>query len=237
MITLLHSDCMDYMRKISDKAFDLAIVDPPYFDGPQKLGFYGNGTSSEGVERGAYEKIGTWEPPGPEYFAELFRVSKNQIVWGANHFIASFPINSPGWIVWDKCNQGSDFADCELAWTSFDRGARLFPFMWNGMLQGSPQNGRVMQGNKALNEKRIHPTQKPVALYRWLLKNYASPGDRILDTHLGSGSSAIAAEVEGFDFVGMDKEHAYWEAAQERLSVFRAMPLFDNQPEQARMFQ
>lgn len=232
MIELLHRDNMKYMRTLPDQAFDLAIVDPPYFDGPNKLGYYGETRSRTGVKREAYKKTKHWKLPSKAFFRELGRVSRHQIVWGANHFISRMPYNSPAWIVWDKCNEGTSFSDVELAWTSFDRAARLFPFMWNGMCQGLPSNGRVMQGNKALNEKRIHPTQKPVALYRWLLQNYAEKGWRILDTHLGSGSSALAAEVEGFDFVGMDIDPVHVAGAIARLEEHRHLPLF-NPPQQA----
>ena len=215
---------MEYMRGLPDKAFDLALVDPPYFKGPNERGFYGDRVSSIGVRRVDYPSTSSWEVPGSEYFAELIRVSRNQIVWGANHFISALPINSPAWIVWDKCNAGSDFADVELAWTSFGSAARLFAFMWNGMLQGSPEDGRKMQGNKALNEKRIHPTQKPVALYRWLLQKYAKPGQRILDTHLGSGSIAIACDIEGFDLVGCEIDADYIAGARKRLAEHQAQP-------------
>jgi len=206
-IELLHIDCMSYMATLPDKSFELAIVDPPY--GSDNIrGGYTNGIGGKGVAKQIKYNKALWRHQAPEsnYFFELFRVSKNQIVWGANHFISAIPINSPCWIVWDKENGNTGYADCELAFTSFDKAVRLFRFMWNGMLQGDMKN----------KEARIHPTQKPIALYRWLLHNYAKPGDRILDTHLGSGSSAIAAHQMGFDFVGCELDKDYYDAACKR---------------------
>lgn len=147
---------------------------------------------------------------GGGYFKELLRVSKHYIVWGCNYYNFHF---APGRIVWDKCNQKSSFSDCEIAATDLIDSVRLFPFMWNGMCQGrSVSDGRTMQGNKALNEVRIHPTQKPVALYVWTLQKFAKPGWKILDTHLGSGSSRIAAYGLGFDFWGTEIDKKYFDA-------------------------
>ena len=210
-VELLNMDCMDYMRDQPDKSFDLAIVDPPYFDGPNKSGYYGKGYSSLGVARANHlGDTPNWTIPGKEYFDELNRVSKNQIIWGANHFAGRFDSSSGCWIVWDKQNGGSTFADAELAFTSFKGSVRIFAYMWNGMHQGS------MGGNTKLNEKRIHPTQKPVKLYDWILHKYSKPGDRILDTHLGSGSSAIAAHYFGVDFVGTEIDEKHFDSASKR---------------------
>ena len=195
---------MELMKEYPDNHFELAITDPPYFEGPNKPGFYRNGEySSTLVPAGKYGKLKHWKVPGPEYFEEVKRVSKNQIIWGANHFANKFNFASPGWIVWDKQNGSSSFADAELAYSSFDKAVRIFRYRWNGMIQGS-------FGNKKLNEKRIHATQKPAVLYKWLLQNYANPGDKILDTHLGSGSIAIACHYMGFDLTGSEiDEDAY----------------------------
>jgi site-specific DNA-methyltransferase (adenine-specific) len=207
-VSLFEGDCMDFMKSLPDKAYDLAIVDPPYFDGPNKLGYYGKRFSSLGVQRAKhYDTLPVWEVPGTEYFSELRRVSKNQIVWGANHFANRYDFSGPGWIVWDKLNGESSFADAELAWSSFDKAVRVFRYVWNGMHQG--QYG----GNKALNESRIHPTQKPVALYEWLLSRYANPGDKVLDTHLGSGSIAVASLNMGFQLDGVELDESMFEAA------------------------
>ena len=217
MIDLLHIDCMEYMATQPDNAFDLAIVDPPYGIGESGAT---NKTRSNLAIANDYKPFygGDKSAPEPGYFDELKRVSKNQIIFGANHFIDSFPFmcNSPCWIVWDKDNSG-DFADCELAWTSFKTAVRMFKFTWNGMLQGDMKN----------KEHRIHPTQKPVKLYGWLLNNYTEKGQRILDTHLGSGSSAIAAHYYGVDFVGCELDEDYYNAACER---------FDNTTKQEAMF-
>jgi len=210
-LSLFHADCMDIMKQYPDKYFDLAIVDPPYGIGEDGRKSKGRTTRVDGTIRNGIDKrngatiyrktadysVKEWdnEPPSYEYFVQLFRVSKNQIVFGANHFIENIPnANSSGWIVWNKVNGNSDFSDCELAWTSFNKGVRKFDFMWNGMLQGSEANGLISEGNKSKCEKRIHPTQKPKHLYKWILNNYANSGDLILDTHLGSGSIALAVD-------------------------------------------
>ena len=205
MIELLHMDCMKYMADQPDNSFDLAICDPPY-----GIGESGGKDSRNRVISVVHEKK-EWDKDSPEdeYFLELQRVSKNQIIWGANHFIDRLAKASPCWIVWDKDNGESDFSDCELAYTSFKTAVRRYKFKWAGMLQGDMKN----------KEHRIHPTQKPVKLYDWLLKNYAKPDQRILDTHLGSGSSAIAAHYFGCDFVGMEIDKDYYDAACQRFDM------------------
>lgn len=212
MIELLNCDCMEYMVGLPDKAFDLAIVDPPY--GINKAGPIGGRCFAQVTN---HEKK-NWDKYPPEilYFDELKRVSKNQIIWGANHFVNRIAEDSPCWIVWDKLNTG-DFADCELAYTSFKTAVRKFSYKWSGMMQGDMKN----------KESRIHPTQKPIKLYQWLLENYAKPGQRILDTHLGSGSSAIAAHYFGVDFVGCELDKDYYDAACKR---------FDQQTRQTTLF-
>lgn len=146
------------------------------------------------------------ESPPEEYFKELIRVSKNQIIWGANHFISRIPIDSHCWIVWDKDNGANDFADCELAWTSFQTAVRKFKYRWHGMLQENMKNKEV----------RILPNQKPVALYGWLLNNYAKPGYKIGSPHMGSQSDRIASFKLGFDFWGCDKDEYYFNTGGER---------------------
>ena len=214
---------MEGMKQFPDNYFELAIVDPPY--GDVKAGGYMNGKSAGGVAKHPKYCYSIWgqKKPDSNYFKELFRVSKNQIIWGGNYFTVEIARNSTCWIVWDKCNGESKWADCELAWTSFDNAARLFRFMWNGMLQGSSiTDGHIMQGNKDLNEKRIHPTQKPVALYKWLLMNFARPGDKILDTHAGSASSLIACHDMEFNYMGFELEKEYYDLASKRLEEFKA---------------
>lgn len=207
-------DCMDYMKSIFYKFFDLAIVDPPYFDGPNKLGYYGKDISSFGIKRPGY-KAKHWRIPKIDYFNELFRVSKNQIIWGVNYY--PYDCFSSGRIVWNKANGKNSFSDCEIAFCSLIDTVRMFTYMWNGMCQGkSIKEGHIQQGNKRKNEKRIHPTQKPIALYAWILSNYAKKGDKILDTHLGSGSSRIAAYKMGFDFYGTEIDKEYFDEQEKR---------------------
>ena len=226
-ITLHLGDCMEVLKELPYKSFDLAIVDPPYFSGPERRQFYGKRVSSIGVSR-LYAKSDTWHVPTAEYFDELRRVAKKYIVWGCNYYDHVF---AHGRIVWDKCNGASSFSDCEIAATNLIESVRLFPFMWNGMLQGkSIIDGRTMQGNKTLNEKRIHPTQKPVALYAWLLTKFAQPGWKILDTHLGSGSIAIACEALNFSLLGIEIDKHYYDAAKNRLLIYQKTPtLFNSQ--------
>lgn len=196
MIELLHTDCITYMATLPDKAFDLAIVDPPY-----GIGVNHNMGRRKGDRPSDY-KPAVWDNESPDikYFNELFRVSKNQIIWGANHFISKMPVDSSCWLMWDKMfSEDVSFAQFELAWTSFNTVCKKFT-------------------KDPKDPFRIHPTQKPVALYRWILHNYANPGDRILDTHLGSGSSAIAAHQMGFDFVGMEIDKDYYDAAVKRFN-------------------
>ena len=204
-------DCIAGMKEYPDKYFDLAIVDPPYGINIAKNGTVGGNNLSKSKDYGA--KSWDNEPPKVEYFLELFRVSKNQIIWGANHFISRMPYDSSCWIVWDKNNSGN-FADCELAWTSFKSTVRKYKYTWNGMLQQDTKN----------KEERIHPTQKPKDLYRWILDNYAKQGDKILDTHLGSGSSRIAAYRNGFDFVGFEIDKDYYEAQEKRFKTELMQP-------------
>ena len=200
-------DSLEAMKKMEDNAYDLAIVDPPYGIGVtnQKQGEGG------GVARKIQYTKKDWDKNAPdkEYFNELRRVSKNQIVWGANHFISKLPIDSSCWVVWDKDNGTTDFADCELAWSSFKTAVRRIKWKWAGMLQQDMKNKEV----------RIHPTQKPVKLYEWLLDNYAKEGDKILDTHLGSGSIALACHNRGFDLDGWEIDEEYYNNAVKRLKT------------------
>lgn len=140
-------DCMEGMKHFPDKYFDLAIVDPPYFSGPERREYYGRAVSTIGVKRRSYHKMDTWEVPGEDYFKELFRVSKEQIIWGCNYYDYPF---GPGRIVWDKCNGTSSYSDCEIAYCSLYNSVRMFRYMWNGMLQGkSLTEGWIQQGNKS----------------------------------------------------------------------------------------
>lgn len=208
MIDFFNEDCLQGMKRYSDNYFDLAIVDPIYGD-VTPGGYMTNLDSTTKLARPINYHLAIWdqEKTGKDYFNELFRVSKNQIVWGGNYFIEEINKNSQCWVVWDKKRSGN-FADFEVAWTSFDRASRMFRFMWNGMLQEHMGD---------MKEKRIHPTQKPIALYKWLLQNFAKPGDKILDTHVGSASSLIACHEMKFDAVGFEIDKTYYEAAKQRL--------------------
>lgn len=206
-------DCMVRLKEAPDNHWDLAICDPPYGIGEDGSKNHSRGLLAVSRNYKAFSGNDRDAPP-TEYFNELRRVSRNQIIWGANHFIERFGTDSPCWIVWDKDNGKTDFADCELAWSSFPTAVRRFKFKWQGMLQEDMAN----------KEQRIHPTQKPVALYKWLLTNYAKPGDQILDSHLGSGSSRIAAYDLGFDFVGYELDKDYFAAQEERFAAHLAQP-------------
>ena len=202
MINEVHlMDCMDGMKQWPDKYFDLAIVDPPYGIG-----------------------IANWDTkehkPTEEYFKELFRVSKNQIIWGANYF--NLP-HSEAWICWDKTMKNGKMAlgkglksEFELAWTNTDNKATMLHLTHDGNIQGF--NG----GSVNYNYKSIHPTQKPVKLYDWIFANYAKEGDTILDTHVGSGSSRIAAHRAGLDFTGYELDGEYWAAQEKRYNQFKS---------------
>ena len=206
---VFNMDCMEYMKTIPDKFFELAIVDPPYGIGEDGRNNHTRGNKTKASDYRSYSKYDV-NKPDQEYFIELYRISKNQIIWGANHY-GMMPA-SPCWIIWDKLNGETDFADCELAYTSFEGAARKFEFRWAGMLQGDMKN----------KEKRIHPNQKPVILFKWLLTNYAKPGDKILDTHLGSGSNRIAAYELGFDFYATELDKDYFEAQEKRFQQYKS---------------
>lgn len=214
-IQLLNIDCMKYMKTVPDKYFDLACVDPPYGIGASNKKFMRKGkkTGKSLAVSGQNYTEKNWDNKIPcnRYFEEIQRISKNQIIWGGNYFINHLK-NTNCMIVWDKVNGDNLYADCELAWTSFDTAVRQFTFQWHGMLQGDMKN----------KETRIHPTQKPVKLYEWLLMNYAKEGDKIFDSHLGSASSAIAAENLGFDFVGCELDIDYFNLAKERFEQHKA---------------
>lgn len=216
-------DCMQGMKEFPDKYFDLAIVDPPYgrkeHGGRNRSGYVRQKNGGKiFVKDGQYENR-KWdnEPPSEEYFNELMRVSKNQIIFGCNYF--DYPLIG-GRIVWDKCNDGSDQSDAEIAYCSMNDRIDIFRYMWRGMFQGkSITEGTTQQGNKRLNEKRIHPTQKPIALYEWLLSKYAKPNDIILDTHVGSASSLIACYNTNHKFVGFELDEYYYKVSKQRLDA------------------
>ena len=208
-IELLNEDNMTVMARYPDKYFSLAIVDPPY-----GIGEAGQRNKSgdrptlkwKNPKSKQYKTFDDSKAPTLEYFDELFRVSKNQVIWGGNYF-TEFLYPSKGWIVWDKqADQKEYLSMCELAWSSFDVKCNKFEYLWAGF-------------KKKHQIERIHPTQKPVDLYRWLLDTYAKTGDKILDTHLGSGSIAIACYESGFDLVGTEIDRTFFEDAVKRFDL------------------
>ena len=231
---------MEVMRGMPDNSFDLAIVDPPYGRGEDggtnrtHSVKQRNGSRILCADGGYAAKDWDKTPPPQEYFTELGRVSRHQIIWGINYM----PVHLPGGrIVWDKVNDGADQSGAEIAYCSLNNRVDVVRYMWRGMMQGvSIQRGTVQQGNKALNERRIHPTQKPVKLYEWLLQKYAAPGQRILDTHMGSGSSVIAAVRFGCPITAIERDADYCRKAIERIdrefsqSVFHLCPSVADTP-------
>jgi site-specific DNA-methyltransferase (adenine-specific) len=211
-INITNEDCMELLARTPDGFYDLAIVDPPYGIGAGSR-HMGLGKRNPRKTNQANIKLSEWDSaiPTPEYFAELFRVSKNQIICGGNYF----PLPpTRGIVCWDKglAMRGRSFSEWEFIWTSFDRVARLFYFDLTAGL-GFITNGASER------ETKIHPTQKPIALYEWLLRNYAKPGQTILDTHMGSGSIAIACYNQGFDLTACELDTDYCNAAMKRIEA------------------
>lgn len=209
MTRAFNMDCMEAMRAMPDGAFDLAVVDPMYGIGENGAK---SGTRGKLSHKVIYKPVDD-TPPDEEYFLQLFRVSKNQIIWGANHFMAAICRSSSCWLVWDKDNGDTNYADCELAWTSFPGAVRKFKYLWSGMRQEVQGRG---------HQYRIHPCEKPIAIYTWIFQRYAKPRDKILDTHLGSGSSRIAAYDLGLDFTGYEIDPDYFRAQEERFAAHAA---------------
>lgn len=199
-ITLYNADCMEVMKSFSDKEFDLAIVDPPYgigVDGQKECICKNPKHNRKGHEHKGWDKL----PPPDEYFRELERVSKNQIIWGANYFVEHLSKGTKGWIVWFKGQQGLTMSDCELAYSSFN----------------SPTRVVTINRCELAKQNTIHPTEKPVKLYAWILNNFAQPGMRILDTHGGSMSSMIACHRGGYEATCIEMDKTYYDKAKKRL--------------------
>ena len=203
MINITNEDNMELMSKYEDNYFDLAIVDPPYGYGNKKTNILNFRQKTQHRD---------WNvAPNEEYFNELFRVSKNQIIWGGNYFPYIWAFGGRCFIYWHKGNPVNNFADGELAWTSFDKNAKQFDYRYYGNLEGNTSTS-----------KKFHPTQKPIKLYEWILMNYAKKEDKILDTHLGSGSIAIACHNLGYDLTACELDKEYYEAAIKRLNEHTA---------------
>ena len=207
MINIFLDDCMNIMQRYPDNHFDLAIVDPPYGIDFSTYNRTNKASNGDRYKANKY-KNSNWDNaiPTDDYFKELKRVSKNQIIWGGNYFPYLWNNGCKGFIFWYKHQPVNNFSDGEFAYTSFNKVAKCFDFRYYGGLEGN---------TKA--ETKIHPTQKPVQLYKWLLKNYAEKGQKILDTHLGSGSIAVACHYFGVDLVGVEIDEEYYNKAKERI--------------------
>ena len=225
---LWHIDCIEYMRTLPDFAFDLAITDPPYAVGASN-GSFGRGgkkaiantsASAAGYRTDMKHYANSNTPPGVDYFEQLFRVSRHQIIWGANYY-PEF-LKHSGWIVWDKVKTDGLLSEAELAFQSLNKLVSIFRHSWEGFKKGAGSFEPTCK-------QTIHPNQKPVRLYEWLLMKYATTGQKILDTHLGSGSSAIAAAELGFEFVGCELDEEYFHKACKRIADAQAQPrLFED---------
>ena len=216
MVNLYHIDCMEFMADKPDKYYDLAIVDPPYgLDMDDHA--YQNGVNCKANGFKDHRK-GRWDDAIPDslYFNELFRVSKNQIIWGGN-YMTKFLKPTMCWIIWNKVQRNFSFSDGEMAWSSFDLKLKIFDYARGNESGFAP---KIKAGMK--NGCNIHPTQKPIALYEWLLMNYAKPGDKILDTHGGSGSICIACHNLGFDLDWCELDAEYFEEAKKRFDIHKA---------------
>jgi site-specific DNA-methyltransferase (adenine-specific) len=226
-IKIYNADCMEYMKDMKDNQFDLAIVDPPYGIGAGNKGFINRNTANKNAEK--FYRDNDWDKirPNKVYFDKLNEVSKNQIIWGGNYFV---DLLKPArcYIVWDKKTGDNSYADCELALTNINSNAKIYTKFWLG-------------AHAKDESKRIHPTQKPVQLYKWLLQNYAKEGDTILDTHLGSGSIAIACWDLGFDLTAFEIDKDYFNDACNRIELHTRQeqmypPEEIKQPEQTNLF-
>jgi site-specific DNA-methyltransferase (adenine-specific) len=210
-----------HTKEIPDKFYDLLIADPPY---GIKESAHRNISRSKLAKTKIYKKE-LWDQdiPTQDDFDELFRISKNQIIFGINYFLGKRNIPfSAGRIVWDKINGDSNFSDCELAYCSFHHSTRIFRFMWNGMMQGTPGNGSKMNAKKGTKQIRIHPTEKPTDIYKWILKRYARIGQKIIDPYMGSGRSRIAAYEFGVDYTGIEIDVDYFDDSCKLFEYYKA---------------
>ena len=222
---VLQGDCLGIIQQWPDNCVDLVLTDPPYGIKEARRDNASRGKQRGGLNNNAlgYARdypIEKWDdvPPSQKYFTAIQRVSKEQVIFGANHFSDKLPASSC-WIVWDKDNGNNDFADCELAWCSFKKAVRKFKWKWHGMLQEDMSN----------KEQRYHRNQKPVALMKWIIERYTKPNDLILDTFVGSGTTCIAAELMGRRYIGIDLSGAYCKIARQRIQAAKdQMGLFPN---------
>lgn len=210
--TLHLGDCLEYMRGMEAGSVDAVVTDPPYGVGECRAKVLSRGKSTEKWKRGGAIDYGDFDwdsqPATQEQIDYCRRVSKQQVIFGGNYF--ALP-PSPSWIVWDKLNGDSDFADCELAWTSHKKAVRKFAYLWAGFLKQKP-------------EERFHPTQKPLSLMLWVIENYTNPGDTVLDPFCGSGTTGVACMILGRDFIGVDNVPEYLAIAQRRIAAAQMQP-------------
>ena len=205
-VTLYLGDCLDVMKGMPDKSVDAVITDPPYGLGECRQKVLSRRKLAAPIDYGDFDWDST--PATDEQIAEIFRVSKHQVIFGGNYF--NLP-PSPSWIVWDKLNGRNDFADCELAWTSHKKAVRKFAYLWNGMIKQRP-------------ERRYHPTQKPLSLMRWVIENYTEPGDTVLDPFMGSGTTGVACVQAGRNFIGVEIDPGYYAIAEKRIRQAQQQP-------------
>lgn len=205
-------DSLELMKSIPDKSIDLVLTDPPYGIGESNERNLTRGCLAVNTNHGNYE----WDKKRISDISDVLRVSKNQIIFGGNYY-TDFLTPSSCWIVWDKDNGATDFADCELAWTSFKTAVRKFKWKWQGMLQ------------EDMSEKEIHyhPTQKPLALMKWILDKYSKPDDIILDPFCGSGTTCLAAEMLGRKWIGIDISRKYYQIAEKRIALYKSQGKLD----------
>ena len=214
MIQLLHGDCLEVMRGMADNSVDVVVTDPPYGinENDRKIAGRGRWGLTKGKNVVGNYGVVAWDKGRvPDYAVnEIRRVSSQQVIFGGNYYADLLPASS-SWIVWDKLNGENDFADCELAWTSHKKAVRRFRYMWHGML-------------KQLPEKRYHPTQKPLALMKWVIENYTKPNDLVLDPYAGSFTTGVACVLLGRRFIGIERELSYYEIGQRRIAEAQMQP-------------
>jgi len=197
-VTLYHGDCLDIMPTLA--GIDVVVTDPPYGIGENNRKNLSREKLASPIDYGDFD----WDEPIDERHIEaMLKVSHDQVIFGGNYYADKLPASS-SWIVWDKVNSG-DFADCELAWTSHKRAVRKFTYMWNGMIKQKP-------------EKRYHPTQKPLALMKWVIENYTKPGDTVLDCFMGAGTTGVACVQTGRNFIGIEIDEGYFNIANKRIA-------------------
>lgn len=215
---IINTDCLDILKELPDKCIDLVLTDPPYGLHYDKIAAKNSGKiyKNAATKKNVY-RFSDWDYiPEKIIFEEIFRVSKNQIIFGAEHLCLMFP-NSRGWLVWDKHTGENRFSDCELAWTSFDKPIKKYDFVWSGMIQQNMKNKEI----------RIHPTQKPCGLFKKILNDFSSENDLILDCFSGSGTTAIACSDLKRRFICIEKDFDYWQKSLERLENFKKQLTFN----------